>query len=598
MQLFRVFPRVKRFRLPIALSLIAALLVTACNPSAFKTQAAQVPQLVISILGDPNTFNSVLSETVPSSVVLGFLYDALIIENPLTTKQEPALAESWKVSPDGLKVEIALKPGLKWSDGKPMTADDIVFSYDEIYLNPKIPTPTKDSLKYNQKGDTPKVRKIDDRRVEFSLTEPFAPLLRLVGGIPILPKHALQEAIRTKGPGGNPKFLTMWGTDTNPKEIIGNGAYVLDSYVPSERVILKRNPYYWRKDAQGKPQPYIERIVCQLIESTENQMISFRSGQLDNFEVPPEGFSLLKREEDRGNFKVYNGGPDTGTTFISFNLNKAKNSKGEHLVDPIKSRWFNKKEFRQAVAYAINRDKMRINAYRGLGELQHSFVYVKSPFYLSPEKGLRVYNYNPEKAKETLLKAGFKYNEKNRLIDAEGNPVGFTILTNAERKVRQDMAAQIIRDLDSIGIKVDRQVLSFNSYIEKLKVTQQWDAYIGGFGGGGIDPHSASNIWRINGSSHAFNQGAQPGDPPLVGWEPSEWEKEIDSLYIKAAQALDENKRKEYYFQYQRIAAEQLPFIHLVQSFDMQAVRTRFQGIKYTALGGAFWNLHELKVID
>jgi peptide/nickel transport system substrate-binding protein len=598
MQFFRVFPKVKRFRLPIILSVIAALLVTACNPSAFKTQAAQVPQLVATLLGDPSTFNSALNESLPSTYVLGLIYDSLITENPITTKQEPALAESWKVSPDGLKVEITLKPGLKWSDGKPMTADDIVFSYDDIYLNPKVPTPTKDSLKINEKGDTPKVRKIDNRTVEFSVPEPFAPFLRWVGGIPILPKHALEESIRTKGPGGNLAFLTMWGTGTNPKEIIGNGPYVIDSYVPSERVILKRNPNYWRKDAKGQPQPYIERVVYQIIESTENQLISFRSGQLDNLEVPPEGFSLLKREEDRGKFKIYNGGPDTGTTFVAFNLNKAKNAKGEHLVDPIKSRWFNKKEFRQAIAYAINRDKMRINAFRGLGELQHSFVYVKSPFYLSPEKGLKVYNYNPEKAKQLLLQAGFKYNDKNRLVDAEGNLVAFNLLTNAERKVRQDMAAQIIRDLDKIGIKVDRQVLSFNAYLERLKVSQQWDAYIGGFGGGGIDPHSASNIWRINGSSHAFNQAAQPGKPPLIGWEPADWEKKIDSLYIKAAQEVDENKRKEYYFQYQRIAAEQLPFIHLVQNFDMQAIRSRLQGIKYTALGGPFWNVHELRTAD
>lgn len=594
----KILTKIKRLRLPIVLAMITALVIAGCNPSAYRTNAARVPGIIATILGDVSTFNSALNESLPTTIALGGLYDALIIDNPLTTKLEPGLAESWDVSPDGKKVVITLKPGLKWSDGQPMTADDIVFSYNDIYLNPKIPTPTKDSLKINQKGDTPKVTKIDDRRVEFTVSEPFAPLLRWVGGIPILPKHALGESVKTTDKSGNPNFLTMWGTNTNPKEIIGNGPYVLDTYIPGQRVILKRNPYYWRKDAQGKTQPYIERIVYQIIESTDNQIISFRSGQLDSLEVPPEGFSLLKREEDRGKFKIYNGGSDTSTSFIAFNLNKAKNAKGEYLVDPIKSKWFNKKEFRQAVAYALNREEMKTNAYRGLGELQNSFVYVKSPFFLPPEKGLRVYNYDPEKSKKLLLQAGFKYNEKNQLLDEQGNLVRFTILTNAERKVRQDMAAQMTRDLGAIGIKVDLQILSFNAYLEKLKVSQNWDAYIGGFGGGGVDPHSSSNIWRINGSSHAFNQGAQPGDPPLQGWEVSDWEKQIDDLYIKAAQEVDENKRKEYYYEYQRIASEQLPFIHLVVNLDLQAVRERFQGIKYTALGGPFWNLYELKVVE
>ncbi|KAB8319363.1 ABC transporter substrate-binding protein [Tolypothrix campylonemoides VB511288] len=578
------------------LGIWVALALNGCNPSQFKTAAAQVPQMVVAALGTPSTFNSALNESFYT--VFGFIYDSLINENPLTNEQEPGLAESWEVSDNGQRIVITLREGLKWSDGEPMTADDIVFSYNEIYLNPKIPTPVKDSLKIGESKATPKVRKIDERRVEFTIPEPFAPFLRWVGGITILPAHVLQESVRTTGSDGNPKFLSMWGTDTDPKKIIGNGPYVMESYVPSQRVIFRRNPYYWRKDTQGKPQPYIERVVYQIIESTDNQLISFRSGQLDDLEVTPEGFGLLKREEKRARFQIYNGGVDTSTTFIAFNLNKAKNSKGQPLVNPIKSRWFNTKEFRQAVAYAIDRETMKTNAFRGLGEFQNSFVYVKSPFYLPPEKGLKVYNYDPQKAKQLLLKAGFKYNSYNQLLDADGNQVRFTLLTNAERKTRGDMATQIRQDLSKIGIQVDLQILSFNAYLDKLKVSQNWDCYLGGFGGGGVEPHSASNIWRIAGASHAFNQGPQPGDPPLIGWEVSDWEKEIDRLYVKGAQELDENKRKEIYYEYQRIASEQLPFIHLVERLNLQAVRDRFSGIKYTALGGPFWNLYEIKVAE
>ncbi len=597
MKFFRkIFLAIKHFWLPIILTSVTALILTACNPANFKSAAAQVPQVVTAVLSEPSTFNYALNESAYS--VFGFLYDSLINENPLTTKLEPALAETWEVSEDGQRIVITLREGIKWSDGQPMTADDIVFTYNEIYLNPKIPTSLKDALKVGDKGTLPKVKKIDARRVEFSIQEPFAPFLRYVGGIPIMPAHALQEAIRTTGSDGNPKFLSMWGTGTDPKQIVGNGPYIMESYVSSQRVIFRRNPYYWRKDAQGKPQPYIERIVWQIIESTENQLISFRSGQLDDLEVAPEGFSLLKREEKRAKFKIYNGGPDTSTTFIAFNLSKAKNSQGKPFVDPIKSKWFNKKEFRQAIAYALDRETMKTNAFRGLGELQNSFVYVKSPYFLPPEKGLKVYNYEPDKSKKLLLQSGFKYNAQNQLLDADGNRVRFTLLTNSERKVRGDMASQIRRDLANIGIQVDLQILSFNSYLEKLKVTQNWDCYLGGFAGGGTEPHGASNIWRIAGASHAFNLGPQPGDPPMTGWEVSDWEKQIDSLYIKGAQVLDENKRKEIYYEYQRIASEQLPFIHLVERLNLQAVRDRFQGIQYTALGGPFWNLYELKVTD
>lgn len=587
---------IKHFRLLTILALISVFVTVACNPSNYQTKAAQVPQMITAVLGEPSTFNPALNESAYS--VFGPLYDSLINENPLTTQLEPGLAESWEVLDNGQRVVITLKKGLKWSDGKPMTADDIVFSYNDIYLNPKIPTPTKDSLRINQRGDTPKVRKIDDLKVEFTVPEPFAPFLRWVGGITILPAHALKESVHTNDPGGNSKFLTMWTTGTDPKKIIGNGPYVMETYIPSQRVIFRRNPYYWRKDAQGNPQPYIERLIYQIIESTDNQLISFRSGQLDDLEVPPEGFSLLKREEERTKFKIYNGGPDTGTTFIAFNLSKAKNSKGQPFVNPIKSRWFNKKEFRQAIAYALDRETMKTNAFRGIGQLQNSFVYVKSPYYLPPEKGLKVYNHDPKKSKKLLLQAGFKYNNQNQLVDEDGNQVRFTLLTNAERKVRGDMAAQIRQDLAKIGIQVDLQILSFNAYLERLKVSQDWDCYLGGFAGGGVEPHSASNIWRINGASHAFNLGPQAGSSPMTGWEVSDWEKEIDSLYIKGAQEIDENKRKEIYYQYQRIASEQLPFIHLVERLDLQAVRDRFQGIKYTALGGPFWNLYELKIAE
>ncbi len=582
--------------LVILLTLVMAIGLNSCKLNQLKTVAAQKPELVFASLSAPATFNYPLNQSAYS--VFGFIYEGLLNENGLTGELEPALAESWQISPDTKRITFTLRSDLKWSDGEPLTADDIIFTYNEIYFNEKIATGIRDILRIGTKGLLPTVKKIDDRRVEFSTPEPFVPFLRYMGGITILPAHALRDLVRKTDDKGKPLFLSAWGTGTNPKEIISNAYYRMVSYIPSQRVIFERNPYYWRKDAEGNQLPYIERVVLQIIENTDTQLLAFRTGELDNLEVAPEAFQLLKREENRGKFKIYEGGVDTGVTFIAFNLNKARNEKGIPLVEPIKSKWFNNVAFRQAIAYALDRETMKTNVFRGLGELQNSPIYVKSPYYLSPEEGLKVYNYDLEKAKQLLLKAGFKYNPEGELLDGDGNRVVFTLLCNAERKARIDMATQIQRDLAKIGIKVDLQVMSFNSYVSKLRNTKDWDCYIGGFGGSGVEPHGSFNIWSTGGTLHTFNQGPLPEEPPLNGWEITDWEKEIDRLFIAASQEFDEKKRKAIYGKFQQIAQEQLPFIHLINKLSLEGVRDRVQNVKYSALGGAFWNIYEMKVAE
>ncbi len=569
--------------------------LTSCNSKQDTTKAAQVSQLVFVNPSNPTTFNYPLNDSAFS--VFGFLYDGLISENGLTAELEPALAESWQISEDKKRITFTLREGLKWSDGEPLTADDVVFSYNEIYLNEKVPTGIRDILRIGTSGIFPSVKKLDLRQVEFSVPEPFAPFLRYAGGIPILPAHALQESVRSTDEKGNLKFLSTWGTDTDPRKIIGNSLYRMASYTPSERVIFERNPYYWRKDKEGNTQPYIERIVLQIIENPDTQLLTFRSGELDSFDVAPEGFSLLKREEKKGHYTIYNGGPDLGTRFLSFNLNQAKDSKGKPFVEPIKSRWFNTLAFRQAVAYAIDRETMKNTTFRGLAELQHSPLALQSPYYLSPEKGLKTYQHDPEKSKKILLDAGFKYNDKGQLLDNEGNLVRFTLLVKAEEKVRVDAAVQIQQDLKKIGIQADLQVINFNVIVEKLQ-SRNWEAYVGAFGGGGVEPHNGFNIWYSQGSLHQFNQGPQSGEPPIRDWKASDWELEIDRLFEAGVKELDENKRKEIYGKFQQIVQEQLPLIYLVNPLSLSAVRDRVKNIKFSALGGAFWNLYELKIMQ
>ncbi|WP_019504167.1 ABC transporter substrate-binding protein [Pleurocapsa sp. PCC 7319] len=587
---------VRQVRLAVAFGLFCLLLLSGCNPRQFKSQTARGSQLVLATPSDPATFNFAMNTSAYS--IFPFIYKGLVRENAITTKLEPALAESWSISPDQLQITVTLREGLKWSDGKPLTADDVIFTYQDVYLNDKIPTVYRDLVRIGNTSAFPSVEKLDRHRVKFILPEPFAPFLRTACTLAILPAHRLRSAVVAKDAKGNPQFLSTWSTDTNPQKIIGNGPYILESYTPSQRLVFRRNPYYWRSDAQGNPLPYIERLIVPIISSTDNQLLRFRSGDLDSLEINPEMFSLVKREEKRGKYIIYNGGPELGIKFVGFNLNKARNAKEKPLVDPIKSRWFNTLAFRQAVAYAIDRESMKNNIYRGLGELQHSPIAVQSPYYLSPEEGLKVYNYNPQKAKQLLLDSGFQYNSKQELLDWDENKVQFTILVKSEENSRIDAAVQIQQDLSKIGIKADLRVLNFNVVLKKLLLSRDWECYVGTFEAGVVEPHRIFPFWYSGGSFHQFNQGSQSGEIPLKGWEVSDWEQEIDFLFNAGVKELDLSKRKAIYHQFQQIVAEELPVFFLVNPLSFQAVRDRVKKIEFSPLGGAFWNLDELKIIE
>ncbi|AHB89350.1 ABC-type nickel/dipeptide/oligopeptide uptake system substrate-binding component [Thermosynechococcus sp. NK55a] len=569
---------------------LIALLVYLCTLSLGSCAGLITPrgnQLVTAVTSDPKTFNYALSQESPN--VFGYLYTGLIQENGFTGELEPALAESWEIKPETLEIVFRLRPNLKWSDGVPLTSEDVVFTYNKIYFNPEIPTSSRDILRIGQKGLLPAVTAQGDRQVTFKLPEPFAPFLRNAG-LPILPAHLLREAVRQRDSQGRLKFLSMWGTDTDPRQIVGNGPFVMDRYVNGQRLIFRRNPFYWRS-----PLPHLERFIWQIVESTDTAMLQFRSGGLDLFAVTPEMFALLKREEKRGQFTIYNSGPSPNTLFLCFNLNRGRRN-GKPLVDPVKSEWFNDVRFRQAVAYALDRQRMINNIYQGLGAPQHSTIPVQSPFYFSPAQGLPTYSYDVAKAKALLQAAGFRYDDQGRLFDAKGNRVRFSLITNAGNKIREAIATQIQQDLGAIGMQVDLQFLAFGTLVDRLSNSLEWEAHILGFTGGGNEPNSGANIWRVDGLLHTFNQQPSPNQPPITGRVVADWERRISDLYVQGAQELNLERRKQIYAEAQRLAQEYLPFIYLVNPLSLTAFRNHVIGANPTALGGALWNLDELKV--
>ncbi|HEY9663548.1 MAG TPA: ABC transporter substrate-binding protein, partial [Allocoleopsis sp.] len=255
---------------------------------------------------------------------------------------------------------------------------------------------------------------------------------------------------------------------------------------------------------------------------------------------------------------------------------------------------FNTLEFRQAVAYAINRPAMLNTTFQGLGELYNSSIYRQSPYYLPPTAGLPVYTYDRERARELLKQGGFQYNPQGQLADADGNPVRFTLLTSADNRIRRAIATQVQQDLSQVGITVDLQFLDISALVAKLLGTLDWEAHISHFVGGSVEPDSARNIWSVQGTFHIFNQDAAHGDP-LKGRIIQDWEQKISDLYIAGSQELDEAKRREIYAQIQTLAQNYLPVIYLIAPFAFSAIRNDIENIRFSGASWRLWNVYELK---
>ncbi|MGF1521125.1 MAG: ABC transporter substrate-binding protein [Leptolyngbyaceae cyanobacterium] len=590
---FRLLQQIRQRGVLFGMIVAIATALTIVGMSQFTPAQISPSQIVFSALSDPRTFNPALSQEYPN--VFLYTFQGLITLDGETGEIVPALAESWDISEDGLTYVFTLRDGLQWSDGELLTADDVVFTYQEVTLNEAIPAPSRDIFRIGVERLLPTTQKLDDRRVQFNLPEPFAPFLRNTG-LQILPAHSLQEAVSTFDSEGNSLFLSTWTTVTPPAEIVCNGPYRLKEYLPAQHVIFERNPYYWRHDDQGNQQPYIQELEWRVINSSSERLSQFRAGELDLIGISPNEFATMKQAETEENFTIYNGGPALGTTFITFNLNKASRD-GQPLVDPIKSRWFNSVAFRKAVYHAIDRPNMINTIYQGLGEPQLSPLPVQSPFYAGPEEGIPTYEYNLEKARSLLEAEGFQYNSEDQLLDADGNRVRFTLITNSGNWVREAISAQIQQDLAQIGIQVDFQPISFNALVARLADTLDWEAVMLGFTAG-LEPNGAATVWLLDGILHTFNQQADVGQPPLEGWEAAEWEQAIADIYIQAAQELDEAKRYELYRESQRLTQEYLPFIYLVNPLNLGAVRNTIQGVKYSGFVRPYdlWNVYELKI--
>lgn len=536
---------------------------------------------VISSMSLPKTFNAALAAETSSTDVIGQMYLGLVTTNAITTKIEPSLAESWDISDDKLTYTFHLRKGLKWSDGKPLTADDVVFTYNEIINNEKIPNNYRDGLLIEDAFPT--VEKVDDTTVKISTPKPFVPFLRGLSD-PIMPKHIFEGT--TQEVDGKIPFNSMWGLNSDVSKIVVNGPWKIKNYVSGQRVILEPNPHYYLKDKEGNQLPYLKEFTTIQVQDQNTDVIKFDAGETDSLSLRPEDYDLLANKQEQGKFTIKNLGPATGTTFVMFNMSTAKKDDGTPVVDPIKSKWFRNVKFRRAMAHAINKAGMIESIYKGRATPQVSHISQQSPFY-NPD--VPEYNYDLDKAAALLKEAGFKKNAQGELMDADGHRVEFDLVTNAGNTLR-DATCNILRqDWSKLGIKVNYKPIQFNVMVQQIDQTLDWEAMMIGLTGSAIEPHFGINTWKLDGRMHMFNMG-YPGKWKGTGTTFEPWEKEVLDLYEKGAQEFDPEKRKADYDKSQVIVAENLPFLYTVNPYSMVAYRNNLGNIFPSLHGGSGLN--------
>ena len=332
--------------------------------------------LTFATVSEPLTLNLAIANDASSSGVLGYLFEGLTETSWLTDQVEPALTESWERTDDGLTWTFHLRKDVRWHDGEPFTARDVDFTFNRIIYNDDVPASSRSAFNFRsldeESGEWKEakmtVTALDDHTVQCVLPVPFAPFLRSMGTA-TYPKHILEKHV------DDGTFASTWDIDTDPAEVIGTGPFTIESYVPGERVVMRRNPDYWLKDDAGNGLPYLDEVIHVIVPDFEAELAKFLTGEADSHGVLGEEFAEIEPLQEEGNFTIYKRGPAFGTTFLGFNMNPGKNpDTGEVYLAPEKLRWFQNTQFRQAVAHSIDKETIIDDVQHGLGYPQWSSI--------------------------------------------------------------------------------------------------------------------------------------------------------------------------------------------------------------------------------
>ena len=532
-------------------------------------------RLVVALRAEPRTLNPAAAADAPSREVIGRMTGDLIHIDRATQSTEAALASQWKRSADGREYTLSLRKGIRFSDGHAFDADDVVFTF-RVLLDERTGAPQRELLIVG--GQPIHVSKVDEYTVKVTLSQPYAAAERLFDSIAILPQHLLNEAY-LKGAMGQ-----IWSVSTPAKAIAGLGPYRLKEYVAGQRLVLERNPYYWKTDSAKRRLPYIDELVFLFTGNEDAQVIRFQSGDSDVLSrASADNFAVLARDQAAKRYQLKDLGPSLEYNFLFFNQNDLS---GKNLPQvAAKQQWFNDLGFRRAVSRAIDREGIARLVYRGRAVPLWGNVSPGNRLWINTS--LPRLPRSVSDARNILRASGFSWRPDGQLLDRQGRPVTFTIVTSSTSAQRTEMATLIQADLKELGMDVQVVPLEFRALVDRVFQSFDYDASILGLGGGDADPNGEMNVWLSSGSNHLWRLGQQKPATP--------WEAEIDSLMEKQLVTLDYRERKRLYDRVQTIVAEQLPFIFLAAPHILVGARADLANFQPSVLDHyTLWNVERM----
>jgi peptide/nickel transport system substrate-binding protein len=569
-----------RFYLPVLL--LSALCFSACRPTTTtqtgpaareRVNGASGGAITYRLASPPKTFNPHMAADEATLVTAFFLLNSRLVEfDHDEQRYVPGLAESWQTAPDGRSVTLRLREGLKFSDGHSLTAEDIAFSLQAVYDQRTNSPGFRDSLLV--KGQPLEMKISDPRNFQLLFPDVVASADNYLFNITALPQHAL------KGEFDKGQLAQAYGVTAAPESIVTCGPFVVEAVTPGEKIKLKRNPHYWKKDAAGTQLPYLEGVTLSVVSDANNAVTQLGQGGLDIIDrIRPADYAALR--SGAGPARAVDLGPGLGTDHIWFNLNpNAPN------LSAAKKSWFNDVRFRRAIAAAIDRETIAKTTLQGLATPLYGFVSPGNRAWLADDAPRPAYNL--EQAKALLKEAGFTQNGAD-LTDAQGNRVEFTLVAPAENEPRKLMAAVIQEDLAKLGIKLQVAPIETQSLTERWSKSFDYDAVLFGLGLTDTEPSSYANLLKSDAAQHQWQ--------PKQAKPATEWEAQIDQLFDAQARETDPAKRRAQFRDIQKIMGEQMPLMPVVSRHVAAAANTRIRNYRPSPiLPYSLWNADELFV--
>jgi peptide/nickel transport system substrate-binding protein len=413
--------------------------------------------------------------------------------------------------------------------------------------------------------------------VRFELAQPYAAAERLFDSIAILPRHLLKQAY-DKG-----RLDKAWNLAVPPNEIAGLGPFRVKKYIAGQRIVLERNPFYWKSDVAGNRLPYLDAIDVEFTGNAEAEAMRFEQGEIDMAgRLSAANFSVLEKHQGDGEFRLFDLGPGLEYNFLFFNLN--------HLGVALPSiaqrqNWFRQLAFRKAVSEAIDRQAISRLVYQG--RARPLSTHVTPGNYLWVNRNIPPEVHSAAKARALLRSAGFSWNRAGQLIDSRGKPVIFSLIYNAGNPQHTQIATLIQNDLQQIGMDVKVVPLEYRSMLDRIFKSHDYEAAILQLASGDADPNAEINVWTSDGGTHVWNLAPKTVLAP--------WQEQVDRLMRQQMITPDYAQRKHMYDRVQQLIRENLPVICLVSPDVLAGASERLGNFRPAILSSyILWNAEEL----